>query len=289
MLHWPAMRVGFITQLLWERYGGFWARLLEDAGAEVRKPDPERTLALLGDERVSGVPGRAFRLAVAQALALSDCDLVVAPSLNHGSVSQRGGGQDPWIADFPGAVATLGGLPPLLAVPAWLDPAQESLAFGAIQQLSNEPGRARRIWDRHRSGLHHEPLAEPSWGAQAAGGAGAGVLGQPWLVNDEVVNLLLPAASGVVAQHRVDPFRLRGEGSRVDPRLVPTDQEAVGAAHLFSRRGAIRELHLVVDESSGADLWLRDRIRRSTEKPLVTHELRDLLPDGEIAGVLLQR
>lgn len=288
MLHWPAMRVGFVTQLLWSRYGTFWARLLEDAGAEVRKPDPERTLAQLGDDRVNGVPGYAFRLSVAQALALSDCDLIVAPSLNHGTDSQRGGGQDPWIADFPGALATLGGLPPLLAVPAWLDSSQESLAFGALQQFSSEPGRARRIWDRHRAALRHEPLPEPSWGVQAAGGAGAGVVGQPWLVNDEIVKRVIPGATGVVGQHRVDPFRLREEGSRVDPRLVPTDQEAMGAAHLFSRRGSIRELHLVVDGSSGADLWLRDRIGRSTGKPLVTHELRDLLPEDDAAGRLLQ-
>ena len=114
------MRVGLITQLLWPRYGDFWTKLLVGAGLEPVYAQDDAVRRALTDPRLGSVPGTAFRLAAAQALAL-DADVIVAPELNPGESATRGGGQDAFIADFPGAlVATLGGLPPVLGVPASL-------------------------------------------------------------------------------------------------------------------------------------------------------------------------
>ncbi|MEX2540456.1 MAG: hypothetical protein WD314_01565 [Trueperaceae bacterium] len=281
------MRVGFVTQLLWTRYGKFWRMLLEEAGVEIIMPDREQTLQALESPRVAAVPGLAFKLAVAQAFSLERADVIVAPSLNAGSESQRGGGQDPWVADFPAALATLGGLPPITGVPAWLEPQQETLVIETLQQVARDPGRVRRVWDRHRAGLRVQSIREPAWGRIAAGRGTVGVVGQPWLLDDELVAKVVPDKTDGIGQHRLDPGRLRAEGSRIDPRMTPTDREVLGAARLFSRRGNVDELHLIIDESSGADLWLRDRVAKHGSKALVVHELKALLA-GAGAEELLQ-
>jgi hypothetical protein len=273
------MRVGFVTQLLWDRYGEFWRRLLQEAGSEILFPDREQTLLELQSPRVAAVPGLAFRLAVAQAFALERADLILAPSLNAGSESQRGGGQDPWVADFPGALATMGGLPPVTGVPAWLEPSQETLVIEILQQAARDPGRVRRVWDRHRSGLRGERVREPSW-SKAPGSVVVGVVGQPWLLSDELLAKVVPPGAGGIGQHQLDPKSLREEGSRVDPRMTPTDREVMGAVRLFSRRGTVTELHVIVDEGSGPDLWLRDRVSRHATKEVVVHGLSDLLGDA---------
>lgn len=273
------MRIGFITQLLWDRYGPFWRRLFEEAGSEVAFADPQAVTELLEDQRTASVSGLSFQLAVAQALALQESDLLVAPSLNAGSESRRGGGQDPWVSDFPGALGTVRGLPPVLGVPAWLAGEQQSLVVETLQQITRDPGRVRRVWDRHRSALKHEPLSEPSW-TTAAGRKTVGVVGQPWHLDPLLVGLVTPEGTRAIGQQQIDPFKLREEGSRVDPLMVPTDQEVLGAVRLFSRRGSISALHLIVDETSGSDLWLRERVAKHASKPLTVHRLADLLSGG---------
>jgi hypothetical protein len=285
VLDWHAMRVGFVTQLLWDRYGRFWRRLLEEAGSEILIPDREQTLLALQSPRVAAVPGLAFRLAVAQAFALERADLIIAPSLNAGSESQRGGGQDPWVADFPGALATMGGLPPVTGVPAWLEPSQETLVIEILQQVARDPGRVRRVWDRHRFGLRGDELKEPSWN-KAPGSVIVGVVGQPWLLSDELLAKVVPAGARGIGQHRLDPKSLRQEGARVDPRMTPTDREVMGAVRLFSRRGTVTALHMIVDEGSGPDLWLRDRVSRHATKEVTVHGLSDLLGGAAPEGLL---
>ena len=274
------MRVGFLTQLLWDRYGSFWQRLLEDAGVDIHFADEERVREKLKDPRVRAVPGYAFRLAVAQAVALMQVDLLVAPSLNPGSEARRGGGQDPWISDFPGALGTIGGLPPVLGVPALLAPEQQSLVVETLQQLTRDPGRGRRVWDRHRAALRHEPRPQPSWSAPA-GAELVGVVGQPWLIRPGLVAKLAVDGARVVSQGQLDPLRLREEGERVDPLMIPTDQEVLGAVRHFSRRGSVARIHMLVDESSGADIWLRERALKQTAKPLKVHRLEELLSGPE--------
>src|SRR5690625_4725391 len=196
------MRVGFVTQLLWDRYGEFWVRLLEDAGAQIELPDSDRTTSLLGDERVARASGMGLKLGVAQALALADNDLIIAPSLNHGAESPRGGGQDPWIADFPSALALAGGLPRIVGVPAWLHTAFEGLPVELLQAVTYDPGSTRRLLDRHRTGLkgggrqgstRRSPVAP-------AGALGVALLGQPWHLGSETVALATPEGAYALPQ-----------------------------------------------------------------------------------------
>lgn len=269
MLDWHAMRVGFVTQLLWERFGDFWLKLTLDAGADAVLPDRAATLGRLGDERVAGVPGLAFRIAVAQALTLSDADMIVAPSLNHGSESPRGSGQDPWIADFPAALGTLGGVPPVLAVPVEPSQEQEGLVVSLVRQLTGEAGMVKRLLDRHRAGLQAASYPAPRWGHPPPGRRGVAWLGQPWLLRADLLRAASREDDYPHFQNRLDPRLLREEGARFDERLIATDREVLGAARLFSRRAGIAELRLVVDDTSGADRWLSSRVREASDKELV--------------------
>ena len=273
------MRIGFVTQLLWDRYGDFWVRLLEDAGAQIEFPDPERTLSLFADDRVKRASGTGLKLAVAQALALAHTDLILAPALNHAAESTRGGGQDPWIADFPAALATTGGLPRVTGVPAWLDAGFKGRVVEILQTVTHDPGSTRRLLDRHRSGLRTGGKPRPRGGDAnpPAGALGIAVLGQPWNLVSDVLAVVTPEGAYPLLQNELAPDRLREEGERADPKAIPSDQEVLGAARLLSRRGSVAELHMIVDEESGSDLWLVDRVDRLSHKPVVRRSLAELL------------
>src|SRR5690625_1634684 len=135
---WPAgklsrMRIGFLKTLLYSRYGDFWLALARDAGAEPVFADPEDVLRHNAGNLAAEVPASGFRLATAEALALAHCDIIVVPGLNYGLESTRGGGQDPWVSDFPEALAATSGLRNIFAVPAWLDPSMTDLVVTFLQ------------------------------------------------------------------------------------------------------------------------------------------------------------
>lgn len=273
------MQVGFVTQLLWPRYGPFWLGLVKGSSAEVRFAEKGRAEGFLGEPRVEAVPGRAFRLAVAQALSLQTCDVIVAPELNPGARIARGGGQDPWIASFPEALAaSIAGLPPVLGVPASLGPDLERRAVEVLAQLGLEPATVRRVWERWRASARQPRLPEPRWQRRAGERETVALIGQPWLVEAAAPAL---AVEGVhlLAQHRLEPGALREEGWRLEPRLIATDAEVLGAARHFGRRAAVDRLELLVDPSSGADAWLERRVRRLAHKPLAVRNLDEVLPD----------
>ena len=280
------MRVGFITQLLWPRYGRFWTNLVEGVGAEAVFAEPERTLGAFQDERLADVPGVAFRLAAAQALALQETDLIVAPQLNPESSSERGGAQDPWTASFPEMLAaSLSGLPPVTAVPASLGPAlaypgldPEPTAFRLLLSLSRDPAGVKRVWERNRAGLK-EPLSpSPTWERPAAKTLTTGLIAQPWLL--AAIRLRPDDNSHLISQAQLAPALLREESWRVDPRLIATDAEVIGAARYLARRGSVERLEMIVDQTSGADAWLAKRIQRLIHKPLRLHYLQEMLPEG---------
>ena len=85
------MRAGFITQLLWPRYGPFWTKLVEGASLEPVYAADDTVRRALSDPRLDEIPGTAFRLAGAQALAL-DADVIFAPDLNPGESAHAGWG-----------------------------------------------------------------------------------------------------------------------------------------------------------------------------------------------------
>lgn len=275
-----------ITQLLWHRYGPFWRRLAEDAGAEIRTAEPGRVRAALSDERLRGIPSLGLRLAAAQALALQEADLLLAPDLNPGPDTERGAGQDPWIASFPEALATLGGLPPVEGVPAELRPDLEGRVVEIARRLSSDAGAVRRAVDRRRAELRPKRVPEPRWTLRPSELATVGLVGQPWLLGDPLARAVAREGEHLVSQHQLDPRTLREEGHRYDARLVATDAEALGAARLFSRRGGVARLRVIVDRESGADAWLVRQIEKLSHKAVEVVQLQDLLPEEELLAAL---
>ena len=284
LLHYQAVRVGFITQLLWPRYGDFWVRLVEGAGAEARFPNPERVLEF-NDERLADIPGVVFRLAAAQALSLHDADLIVAPDLNFGTDIARGGGQDAFVASFPEALSgSFGGLPPVVAVPASLSGELETRAVEFLLSLSRDAAKVRRVWERNRALATAPRYPEPRWSVPPY--ETVAIVAQPWLLSDALVKRLQAGGSHAVSQHSFDPAQLRAEGWRAEPRLVPTDAEVLGAARLLGRRAAVTRLRFVADATSGADAWLYAQVGKLVHKPLSVTYLQDVFSAEELVQLL---
>lgn len=283
------MRVGFVTHLLWSRYGPFWRDLLVAAGAEVSSPEPERVRRAWQHPSVAALPGLAARGAGAEALALADCERIVVPELNAGYGGARGGAQDPFVASLPEALArSLGGLPPLLAVPAELRAeGLESVALETLLTVARDPGLVRRVWRTHRARARPPRSHGIRWSDPAARETVA-LAAQPWWLREEVRSTLEGPGEHLVSAHQEDPQGLRREGWRVDEGLAPSDAEAVGALRLFARRGAVARVRLLVDRASGADAWLQRRAQELVRKPLEVVGFQDdaaLLPLAEPSGV----
>lgn len=272
------MRVGFVTQLLWERYGPFWKDLVEGSGAEALFPEPEAVRAALAALPEDAAPTAAFRLALAQAAALEEADLLLLPRLNPEVDSERGSARDRWIADLPGAlVAALPSGVRHVAVAAYPDPAVESDAVTLLTALVRGAAEVGRVWARFRVRAQH--LAEGrSETTRARGedraaarsfahGDAVVYLAQPWVMTPAVARRLHERDDRVVTQLAVDPARAREEGWRFDDRLLHTDAEVVGAARLLSRRAGAGEVRLIVDEGSESDAWLARRVEQVVRRP----------------------
>lgn|GEM_PF-581477 len=296
VLDFAAVQVGFVTQLLWSRYGALWMRLARDAGAEVRVADVDAVREALGDPRLAAITPVVFRLAAAQAAALGDVDVLLVPDLHAGAAGEdagagrlgRGASADPWIADFPDALrAAIAGLPPLVPVPATLGPGIEGAAVTALQNLLHDAHAVRRIWARRRAEARPPRPRPPRWTLLPGERRTVGLLGQPWLLSDGLAARSADEGDHVVAQHRLDPGQLLEEASRLEETLAPTDAEVLGAARLFDRRGGVDRVRFLVDRGSGADAWLADRLRALLRKPLEVRYLQDVLGDADPVDTLL--
>lgn len=288
MLDSQAVRVGFVTQLLWPRYGHFWRQLAEAAGAESVFPTLEGVRAALDHEDVRSVPGAAFRLAAAQALSLAeDVDVLVVPRLNRDTGVARGAGQDPWAMDFPGALRnSLPGLPLTRSVAAELSADVEPDAVAFLQSLTGEAALVGRVWSRVRAQLRPYKPAPVTWNYRPGELATVALIGQPWLLNDALAEAVAAPGEHVVSQHRLDPLELRQEGHRADEQLVDTDAETLGAARLAARRSAVSRLRLVVDAGSGSDAWLARRVEKTVHKAVQVVTLQDALADLDAVDTL---
>ncbi|UCH26902.1 MAG: hypothetical protein JSV66_04450 [Trueperaceae bacterium] len=283
------MRVGFVHQLLWDRYGEFWQLLVADAEAEVRRATPELIGSAVSDPRIAQIPSVAFRLAAAEALALQHTDLLIVPHLNPRSESNRGGGQDPWIASFPEMLAqTVSGLPQILGVPATLSEDIESIAVKTLYQLCRDHAKVRRIWDRYRSSSKPVRATQPSRLSQPSKQPIIAVLSQPWLLCKALSRALPWRDEHLVFQNQFDPASLRKEGWRIDSRLIATDSEVIGATRLFARRGGVGELRMIIDGASGADMWLAKQVTKASHKPVSIYTLQSLFRDDDLNDILLR-
>ena len=273
------MRTGFIRSLLFSRYGDLWLKLAQEVGLEPVVAQPEAVYSHLSGGRLSKIPGLSFQLAGAEALALVDTDLIIAPDLNPGPDVPRGGGQDPWIAAFPETLATsLGGLPRLIGVPALVsEPGEvEGLTTEVLLPLIRDPARLRRAWERH-TGTAAPKKPKVRWQRVPGEEVTVGLIGQPWLMKPALTALLEQEEIHLIPQAGLEPQVLRQEGWRAEPRLVPTDAEVMGAARTFARRGGVDRLLFLADENSGADAWLHKQVKSLSHKPVELVKLQDVL------------
>lgn len=290
MLDSQVVRVGFVTQLNWSRFGPFWVALAEAAGLEPVFATPDAVAERFRTLEAGSVPTVAFRLAAAQALALGaeGAESVVVPELVRASEVARGAGNDPWVVDLAGSLrSALPGLAPLHPVPSWFGAELETRAVGFLQAHGHDPALVRRALDRARSLARAPRPGGSDVGAGPAGTSTVAVVGQPWLVTPRLVALVGREGERVVGQHRIAPDELRAEGHRVEPRLVDSDAEALGAARLLGRRAAVDRLRLVVDAESGSDAWLAKRVARGAHKPLDVVTVQEALAGRDPVDALL--
>jgi hypothetical protein len=283
------MRVGFIRSLLWERYGDLWLSLMQGLELETSFAEISNVKQFLQKDET---PGGAFQIAVAEARALNEADVLVAPDLNPtykgGQAVARGSGQDPWIASFPEALQTLGGLPPILSVPASLERSLETLAVETLLSINHDPGKVKLVWERNKHKAQPHRYPEPRWTKLPGQHEVVGVIAQPWLLTNSLVNKLNHSEMHLVSQAQLNPALLREEAKRLEKRLIATDAEVLGAAHYFSRKGNVDKLLLIVDKSSGVDLWLETQVKKLVTKPLEVVYLQNLVPEDELVETLLK-
>ncbi len=281
------MRVGFIKQLLWERYGQCWRSLVQGVEADVLEAEPTRMIRHYETHSPTEVSGVQFRLAMAEALALNDVDVLIVPDLNPNKTASRGGGQDPWIASFPETLQRFAGLPPILKVPATLDTRLEPLVLETLLSIKRDPATVRRVWERNLPNLKPKRYPEPRWTRLSGQKETAGLIGQPWLLTQQLLSLLSLPETHIVSQGQVSPATLREEAKRLEQRLVATDAEVLGAAHFFNRKGNVDKLVMVVDTTSGADLWLEKQVRKIVSKPLETITLQEVMTEHGVGALLV--
>ncbi len=280
------MRIGFITQLLWPRYGDFWLHLIQGIGGEAVFASPEKAQERFLAESLREIPGTFLQLATAQALALDDVDVLVVPELNIQEVP-RGSGQDPWIADFPTTLANFGNLPRVLSIPASLENV-ESIAIEHMLSLSREASKVKRVWERNSHRAKAVRYPEVSWTKGPYQHEVVAVLGQPWMMTKELLSLLNRPDSFLISQGQFEPKLLKQEAPK-QKRLIDTDAEVLGAAHFFSRKGNVDKILMIADQDSGTDAWLGKQIVQIVNKPLEVVYLQDLLPQREIVERLMVR
>lgn len=270
MIAWRAVRVGFVTPLLWQRFGPPWAALIADIGADAVQPAADEIVQALDDPRVAAVSALAPRIAVASAVACGNVDLLVVPQLLAPRDGGRGSAQDPWVADLPAMIArTLSGGPGVVPVPVERGPHVDNAVMPALMRINRDAGVVRRAWERRRRELE-TPWRGPVTRATPAPGEGPRValVGEPWWFTPATIPMLRQGAGRLVGQFQLDPEDVRAEGRRVRDDLVDPDAEVIGAARRFARQSAVDVVRLVLDRESGTAPWLERRVREVATRAL---------------------
>lgn len=272
------MRVGFLTTVLWQRYGPPWAAMVADLGAEVVLPDPEAVVQALDDPRAATAPSLLPRLCLAALAACGPCDLVVAPSLVDLEDGGPGSAQDPWIASLPEALErATPGAAAVLGVPGEGGPAVERAVMPALTRIHRDVGLARRAWERRRAALSRPlPRRPASPRVLDPGGRRVALVAHPWWLTPGGVELAGRGAGTVVGQHLLEPGEAREEGLRARADLVAPDAEAVGAARRFGRQGDVDVVRLLVDPDAPTSGWLERRVREVAGRKLEVVALTEL-------------
>jgi hypothetical protein len=278
VIAWRAVRVGFVTSLLWQRFGPPWAALIADIGAEVVLPSADEIVTALGDPRATEMSALAPRIAVASAVACGSVDLLVVPQLLAPRDGGRGAAQDPWVADLPAMIArTLIGGPGVVPVPVERGPHVVNAVMPALMRINRDAGVVRRAWERRRRELE-TPWRGPVTTATAAptDGPRVALVGEPWWFTPATIPILGQGAGRLVGQFQLDPEDARAEGRRVRGDLVDPDAEVIGAARRFARQSAVDVVRLVVDRESATAPWLERRVREVATRALEVVAVSDL-------------
>jgi hypothetical protein len=287
VLPWGVVRVGFLTHLLWDRYGPFWETLVRSVGAEVVHPDPEAVLERMLDARVAQADALAFQIAIAASLSLAEVDVLVVPQLLAEDRATRGVAQDPWVAALPTMLErSVPGLPPVVGVPARLSADVEGTAVGLLRRLTGDVGAIRRAWSTHHPDAR--PARRRALAAVPAGVRSSALLGSPWWATERVVAATaLADERGVVGPWQVPPEALREEGRRSDGRLADSDAEALGALRRFARSGSVARLVWLHDAQSGSEAWLLRRAEALVGDRLEVFQLDEIATPQVWVRVLL--
>ena len=272
------MRIGFITQLHWNRYGDFWQNIIKDAGAELVFANKEEILENIKDERLENIDNNVFKLAAAEALALKDVNLIIAPDLNQNKETAKGGGQDPWLANFPATLQkVVKGLPAIYSVPSQNTPNIQEKAIELLMSLTHSPSVAKRILNEHIAKLKMEYKDIRHIDKYRDAPA---LVGQAWLIDSFAE--LASDDFDLIKQTQIDPEILKAEAARHDKNLIDSDGEVLGASYLFNRKAAINRIILLADQNSANDLWLERRAKKIIRKDFETIYIQDLLNNEDL-------
>ena len=277
MIAWRAVRVGFVTPLLWQRFGPPWAALVADIGADAVRPSADEIVAALGDPRVAAVSALAPRIALASAVACGNVDLLVVPQLLAPRDGGRGSAQDPWVADLPAMIArALIGGPGVVPVPVERGPHVANAVMPALMRINRDAGVVRRAWERRRRELE-TPWRGPVTSRPApTDGPRVALVGEPWWFTPSTIPIVGQGAGRLVGQFQLDPEDARAEGRRVQGDLVDPDAEVIGAARRFARQSAVDAVRLVLDRESATAPWLERRVREVATRALEVVWVTDL-------------
>jgi len=278
------MRIGFITQLHWKRYGDFWQNIIKDAGAKAIFAGKEEILANLKDERLDGIENHIFKIAAAEALALKDSNLIIVPDLNQNKETAKGGGQDPWLANFPATLQkVVKGLPAIYAVPSHNTPDVRERAIELLMSLTHSPSLAKRILNEHIAKLkteYKDPRHIDKYRDAPA------IIGQEWLIDSFAE--LASNDFDLIKQSEINPEALKEEAARHDKNLIDSDAEVLGAGYLFNRKAAINRILFLADQTSANDLWLERRAKKIIRKDFETIYIQDLLNNDDLQIELIR-
>lgn len=284
------MRIGAPHYLLFSRYADLWRNLLAGIDVEWLELEPQQlqhaldsSPLLKGLEQVAGVN---FQLAMLELQLFQEVDALLIPELNPQHESRKGSGQNPWIASLADMVQLqFPRLPKLLRVPAQQALAREYLEPLVTRQLMSMIGNAalvRRSWERQRLQASKKVVLEAVlW--QAADKKTVVLLAQPWLLNDlpldwqKLLQNHYPAENyHILQQNHFDPTQLRQEGWGLEPKLLASDAEVLGAARWLGRKPEVTQLIFLSDETQPSDAWLARKLEAMNPRKYSSYSLQQL-------------
>lgn len=279
------MRVGFLTPIMWDRYGPLWQRLVAAIGAEPVLPEPDAVLRAA--EAVAPDDGWLPWLARATLRSLDEVDAVVVPRLLPSGIEGGGSAQDPWVADLPALLARAEpGAATLIAVPAETGPEVEGAVIPVLTRLQPDAGRVRRAWAQHRSDALRPWRPAPA-APHAAEGRRIALVGAPWWCVDALARRLAGPGETLVGQHESDPAELRAEGRRWKAELNDVDAEVLGGVRRFARRSDVAAVRLIADDAAMADAWWTRRARALVGERVEVASLADAVDPEALVRLLV--